>query len=75
MNDLRRALAPLSWDERAKADSGKPIAPATDANGDDCWNVWVTGDRSSPHTFSTREDAHDFATRKQDDGMTVHTDF
>ena len=50
-------------------------APAVDSDGSPSWNVWVTGDRSSPHTFHTHDDAVTFATRKTADGLRVYTDF
>lgn len=75
--DLTALLDSLSWEERAMADSGIPIAlaPATDADGNGWWNVWVSGDQSSPHSFPSQDEAVTFATRKSDDGMKVHTDF
>jgi hypothetical protein len=51
------------------------VAPATDGDGNPCWNVWVTGDQLSPHTFHAHADAVTFANRKSDEGMKVYTDF
>lgn len=73
--DLESLMNGLSWDERARVDNGKPLAPATNDKGQDCWNVWVTGDDNSPYTFHDAGVATSFADRKTSEGRRVFTDF
>lgn len=71
--DLTALLDSLTWDERAKADSGQPIAPAFDKEFKPCWNVWV--DNFGPKTFHTHAEANAYAATAYELRHTVYTDF